>query len=131
MKRVLVIDDDDEVRQTVSGSLKTKGYEVTDVDNAYKALTRMSAQAFDLVVCDLFMPDKDGVETILAIRGSHASTPIILVTGGGQHFPVGGVGLRDLLQSVEFFGVTHFLMKPFKPSQLISLVERALSQNEQ
>ncbi len=129
MHRILVIDDDNEVRQTVSTALSLNGFEVTDVDNGDDAIKVMSSE-FDLVVCDLFMPDTDGVATILAIRKIYAATPIILITGGGRHFPVGGGGLDDLLKSVEFFGVTHFLMKPFRPSQLIELAKRALSPAE-
>jgi DNA-binding NtrC family response regulator len=125
LKKVLVIDDDNAVRQTVSTALTLNGFEVTEFDNGDAAIREMASH-FDLVICDLFMPDTDGVATILAIRKTHPATPIILVTGGGRHFPVGGGGLEDLLKSVEFFGVTHFLMKPFRPSQLIDLVKRAL-----
>lgn len=127
MTHILVIDDEDDVRKTIVSALNFSGFETTDVDNGENAVKKISTQSFGLFVCDLFMPEKDGIATILAIRKSHPTTPIILVTGGGRYFPVGGTGLDELLKSVEFFGVTHFLMKPFKPSQLISLVKQLLN----
>lgn len=131
MAHILVIDDDDDVRKTIVSALNLNSFETTDVDNGDDAVKKISAQSFDLLVCDLFMPEKDGIATILAIRKTHPKTPIILVTGGGRYFPVGGNGLDDLLKNVEFFGVTHFLMKPFRPSQLISLVKRVLDPEAQ
>ncbi len=127
MKRVLVIDDNHEVRRMISSSLELHDYDVTELNSGGDAEDVMASQAFDLVICDLFMPDKDGIETIISIRANYPTLPIILVTGGGRHFPVGGGSLGGLLQSIEFFDVTHFLMKPFWPSQLVSLVQRALS----
>ena len=126
MTRVLVIDDDDDVRKTIVSALNFNGFDTTDVDNCNDAVKTISAQSFDLFVCDLFMPEKDGIVTILAIRKTHPKTPIIVVTGGGRYFPVGGNGLDDLLKNVEYFGVTHFLVKPFRPSQLVSLVKLLL-----
>jgi CheY-like chemotaxis protein len=126
MTRILVIDDDDNVRKTIVSALSLNGFDTTDVNNGDDAVKKISVQSFDLFICDLFMPEKDGIATILAIRKTHPKTPIILVTGGGRYFPVGGSGLGDLLKSIEFFGVTHFLMKPFRPSQLVSLVKLLL-----
>jgi len=131
VKRVLVVDDDSEVRRTISASLASSGFEPTDVGDGDQAMTHLSAQAFDLAICDLFMPGKDGLETILAMRKSQPQMPIILITGGGRHFSPGAGALEDLLQSAEFFGVTHVLMKPFRPSQLISLVKTVLSSDQQ
>ena len=127
MKRVLVVDDDDEIRQIISAALKMQGYDAIDVSNGDEAVRQMSMQSFDLVVCDLFMPDKDGMETMLAIRKTQPLIPIILITGGGRLFWAGGGGLEDLLESAELLGVTLCMMKPFRPSQLISFVKRALS----
>ncbi|TGD60908.1 response regulator [Tabrizicola sp. WMC-M-20] len=127
MKRVLVIDDNNEVRRMISSSLELYNYNVTDINSGDRATEVMSQKIFDLIICDLFMPDKDGIETILSIRKKYSSVPIILITGGGRHFPRGGDDLKNLLLSIEFFDVTHFLMKPFRPSQLVSLVEHALS----
>jgi CheY-like chemotaxis protein len=93
MKRVLVIDDNDEVRRMVSSALEFHSYEVVDISSGDRAVEMMASETVDLVICDLFMPDKDGMETILGIREKHPSVPVILITGGGRHFPVGSGGL--------------------------------------
>ena len=82
---------------------------------------------FDLVITDLFMPEFDGLELILGIREMALDTPVVLMTGGGQHFPLGGEGLNDLTESAELFGASYFLNKPFKKNDLAEIVKKALA----
>ena len=85
-KKILVIDDDDLVRKSVQNILSKAGYNVTCAADADKALKAIKQQEFDLIVSDIRMPGKNGVETIREIRGivsdhSPRDIPIIFITG--------------------------------------------------
>lgn len=84
--KILVIDDDDLVRQSVQKALVTAGYNVTCARGANQAIDEIKKQDFDLIVSDIRMPDKNGVETVREIRKivsrhSPKDIPIIFITG--------------------------------------------------
>ncbi len=125
MKKVLVVDDDDLVRATVSAMLGALSFEVVEAPSGKEALQLVSDAHFDLIVTDLFMPEFDGLELILKIREMASDTPIILMTGGGKYFPSGSEGLDDLTTSAEFFGASFVINKPFRKADLEKIVDQA------
>ena len=80
----------------------------------------------DLLISDLFMPDADGLQLVLDVRGMEPEMPIILMTGGGRHFPRGDSGLDALTDSARMLGVQEIVYKPFHRSDLIAAVGRCL-----
>jgi CheY-like chemotaxis protein len=126
MKKVLVVDDDDLVRPTVSAMLSALNFEVVEAPNGKEALQFVSEADFNLILTDLFMPEFDGLELILKIREGASDTPIILMTGGGKYFPSGSEGLNDLTSSAEFFGASFVINKPFRKAELAEIVDQAL-----
>jgi CheY-like chemotaxis protein len=80
--KILICEDDELYCQIAEAAFASGEHEVVFVANGLQALNRFSATTFDLVVTDLLMPDKDGLEVIRAIRESSAHTPILAMTAG-------------------------------------------------
>ncbi len=124
--RILVIDDDDLLRETVRAMLEGGGHEVILAVHGDDGIRLFQEQPFDLVVCDVFMPQKDGLQTIREIREISPNTPIISMTGSCSR-PSGGAHLDpDFLRMTRGLGATQTLTKPFKAAKLLALVQRCL-----
>ncbi len=82
MTRILVIDDDGQVRSMLSRRLKNAGYEVDDAPNGLIGIERVRQGAFDVVIADLYMPEKEGIETIIELRRDYPDEKIIAISGG-------------------------------------------------
>src|SRR5579883_3282637 len=98
MARVLIIDDDKATRDLVARILLRAGHQVTQAGNGREGLERLSLSDPEIVVTDVFMPDKDGVETIIALKKERPTVKIIAMSGGGR------VGNLDFLQVAERMG---------------------------
>jgi DNA-binding response OmpR family regulator len=122
--RVLVIDDDDALREVISDSLESQGYEVTQAINGRKGVDFLDGTPVDLVITDIIMPEQEGVETILEIRKRFPDLKIIAMSGGTRF------GTMDYLEVAEKLGAADTLVKPFRQHQLLSVVRSALGQVE-
>ena len=126
MARILVIDDDEMVSATIAQMLTGAGYEVALSNGGEDGCRQCHSTQFDLVICDVFMPGKDGIETVRELRASALKVPIICVTGGGSHRDVTGADADDVLGMLRLFGATQTLTKPFQSSELLATVEACL-----
>jgi CheY-like chemotaxis protein len=124
LARILLIDDDELVRATLSAALRAHGYETDLAGDGRDVMSRFQEGHFDLLVTDLIMPGQDGLDTIAQVRRAHPDLPIIAISGGGRHTN------RDFLQVAEALGATRTLNKPFVPSQLVGLVRELLGESE-
>lgn len=120
--RILVIDDEELILRTLKGALEAAGYSVVTAPDGEQGLARFRAEDFDLVVTDIIMPQMEGIETIREIRRIAPDVPIIAASGGGQ------LGRERLLGMCEALGATASIAKPFRPRDLIALIERHLPQ---
>lgn len=127
MKTAIVVDDDDLVRRTVCFMLSALDFDVTEAPSGKNALRVLSESKFDLVITDLFMPEFDGLELILEIKKMALDTPVVLMTGGGKHFPPDSERLNALTESAMLFGASHIIQKPFKKDDLAAIVKKALA----
>lgn len=121
MARLLLIDDDSLVRQTLQLALARAGHAVFAAENGREGLAVLDREAVDLVITDIIMPEGEGIETILEIRRRAPAIPIIAISGGGR------TGHLDFLGIAQMFGATSVLAKPFTPAVLIASVERCLA----
>ncbi len=80
MKKILVVDDEENIRQLYKEELEDMGYEVTAVDDGIKALEVLATKHFDLVTLDMRMPDMDGIETLRKMKEKDSSLPVIICT---------------------------------------------------
>ena len=125
MARILVIDDDELVRGTVQAMLQSDGHEAVLAVDGDDGIRQFRRQLFDLVLCDVFMPQKEGLATVREIRQLSAGIPIISMTGS---VPANDGGLLDpdFLRMSSALGATRTLAKPFRPRELLALVKECL-----
>jgi DNA-binding response OmpR family regulator len=119
-KSVLVVDDDSAMRELVCAILSLEGFEVSLADGNDAALDAIDARPFDLVITDLLMPGRSGLETISGIRGRDAALPILAISGGGR------VGASESLHTARCLGANATLAKPFGHRDLLSRVSSLL-----
>jgi len=112
MARILVVDDDEVIRASIARMLTCEGHEVAVAKDGKDGCLQCYRTQFDLVICDLFMPDKDGIETIRELRASALKIPIICLTGGGSYRDVTGVDSGDLSSMIRAFGATQTIANP-------------------
>ena len=118
---ILVIDDDAQMRTTLTAMLDEEGYDVLTADNGNRALTLLKEVPVDLVITDILMPEKGGVETIIELTQAYPALPIIAMSGGGR------TGNMDFLDIVTKVGTKATLTKPIDLDTLLDTVARVLS----
>src|SRR2546423_7440776 len=121
MARILVVDDDALLRGAIRVVLESAGYEVIEAADGDAGLRLHREQGADLVLVDLFMPGRDGLEVIQAVRAEVPDAKIIAMSGGSN--------LKlDLLDAAAAFGASRTLWKPFAPSVLLSTVREQFAE---
>jgi len=119
-RRILVVDDDASIRRTLSILLTKAGYEVTQASDGSEAVRLWRDRGGDLVITDLHMPEKDGIETIVELLSHTPGIRIIAMSGGGQ------TKRLDLLGNVALLGSILTIEKPFTLAEMMTTVSRAL-----
>lgn len=118
--RILIVDDDPAIRHTVQIALSRAGYEVVAAKDGGEAMERWREQPAHLVITDLHMPDKNGLEIILELRALSPATPVVAMSDGGR------TRQHELLQDAEKLGAVRTLEKPFRLEELLILVKQEL-----
>jgi CheY-like chemotaxis protein len=120
MSAILVIDDDSPMREVVGEMLRLEGHVVSMAENGREAIPLLTRHRFDLVITDLIMPEKEGIETISEIRRTDKHIPIVAISGGGR------LGPGDYLQTARYIGADATLAKPFARQELLATIEALL-----
>src|SRR5262249_39258174 len=120
MATILVIDDEHGVREFIRRTLEGAGYQVTEADNGERGLACFRESPADLVITDILMPRKEGIETIREWRGLSPNVKIVGIPGGGD------TGFMDFLQAAQAMGANDVLHKPFRGKDLLERVETLL-----
>ena len=121
MARILLIDDEEIARYAVRQVLETGGHEVTEAENGNEGIALQKAQPFDLIVTDIIMPEKEGVETIIELKRDYPALPVIAISGGGR------IRNQDFLALAKRYGADEFLAKPFSEEELLQCVDACLA----
>lgn len=121
MASVLVIDDEDLVRFTVSLVLTRAGHQVSTARNGREGIEAQCAAPFDLVITDIIMPEMEGLETVTTLRQRHPHLAIIAMSGGGR------TRNMDYLKMSRVMGAGQTLAKPFSDEELLAVVDTALA----
>ena len=118
-KTILVVDDSVSIRQIVSYTLKIAGYEVIEGADGADALAKLAGQKVHLIICDVNMPNMDGISFVKEIKKSadHKSVPIIMLTTESQE--------KKKLQGLVA-GAKAWVVKPFLPDQMLSAVSKLI-----
>jgi CheY-like chemotaxis protein len=129
MCHVLVIDDSDGIRTTLKAMLESAGHNVAVAFDGVDGLRQFWRQSFDLVISDIVMPRKDGLEMIRELRQITNDVPIIVMSGGLQTANRGRqCDIDDLLYVAEDLGATRTISKPFSRSDLLAVVGECLGE---
>ena len=119
-KSILVIDDEQLIRLQIRNALELEGFTVHEAANGNEGLARIAESVPDVVITDILMPDKEGIETILELRRTHPKIRIIAISGGGR------TGNKDFLRTAKHLGADRTLAKPFGLAELLRLVREML-----
>jgi DNA-binding response OmpR family regulator len=117
---ILVIDDDEAVPYAIRRAFREEGFTVALAADGQEGLELLEGVSPDLVITDLIMPEKEGLETIREMRKRRPDLPIIAISGGGRL-----VG-SDFLDVARRLGADETIVKPFEPEQLIEAANRQL-----
>lgn len=120
MPSILIIDDDDSLCDALRRNLHKEGYTIMEASEGRGGLKQLERSPVDLILLDMFMPDKDGLETIGELRRTHPGIRIIAMSGGGFN------GTVDVLHVAKKLGVRRTLAKPFTREQLLDAVRAEL-----
>lgn len=115
--RVLIVDDEPQIRTVVRAILETAHYDIDEVDDGARAMARVAQWEPQLVITDLVMPDQEGMGLIRQLRQAHPELKIIAMSGarGGAYLPV-----------AKTMGANATLAKPFDPATLLASVRHVL-----
>jgi CheY-like chemotaxis protein len=122
MARILVIDDEELVRASIQITLESDGHEVVLADDGRTGIARQSERPFDLIITDIVMPNKEGMETIIELRQEYRDPKIIAISGGARSRNA------DYLTAAKNLGATATLAKPFSNDELLQCVAECLDQ---
>lgn len=121
MARILVIDDDEDVRRSIRRHLETDGHDVVEAADGRSGMRIFLEAPADLVVTDLFMPEQEGLETIRQLKQSFKDARILVVTGAAPG------GVFDFRTHATLLGAQRALSKPFTREELLAAVRDILA----
>jgi CheY-like chemotaxis protein len=130
MPRILLIDDDDMVRDTVQAMLRNAGHQVTVAADGLEGLSQVRQHPFDLVLCDVFMPGLDGIATLSEVKRLDDRLPVVIMSAGAPRGArIGRQENADYMALARSLGATRTIEKPFKSDQLATLVNQVLAES--
>ncbi|HOS38985.1 MAG TPA: response regulator [Spirochaetota bacterium] len=121
-KTIMIVDDAASVRQSVGATLQTAGYEVLEATDGRDALGKIASRAVDMFICDVNMPNMDGVTFLSTVKSdaayaSHRFAPFIMLTTESG---------ADMKTRGKEAGAKAWIVKPFQPQQLLDAVKKLL-----
>lgn len=120
MALILIIDDDDQFRRMLRQMLEHAGYEVAAASDGEDGIRLNRERPADLVITDLIMPEKEGLQTITELRRDFPESKIIAVSGGGR------IDAKSYLDLAKKFGAVRTFAKPVEKEELLSGIEEVL-----
>jgi DNA-binding response OmpR family regulator len=122
--QVLLVEDNAELQNYMAELLRTAGFEVARAAHGEEAIQTLQKGVYNLIILDLFMPEKDGFETLTELRRILPRPKVLAISGGGRF------SVEDTLAVAVRLGADDTLAKPFTPGQLLSAVRELLPERE-
>ena len=120
MSLILVIDDDDQIREMLRRMLERDGHEVVEAADGDEGISLYRERRADLIILDIVMPKKEGIETIMDLRIEFPDVKIIAISGGGS------IGPETYLDIAKGFGAMRVFTKPFEIKELLAAIRELL-----
>jgi len=121
LARIIIVDDDTPFREMLTEVLINEGHEILDASDGNIGMEVLILNPVDVAIVDIIMPNRDGIATIRDIKNLFPKTKIIAISGAAQNMDEGNFKIAKTI------GAHHSLPKPFRPSELISLIEKLLN----
>ena len=120
MANILLVDDEEQLRSILRIVLESAGHDVEEAGNGKEAVESYRSRPADLLVTDIVMPEKEGIETIIQLRESYPEVKVIAMSGGGR------TGDQNYLELAKKLGANQVLAKPFSNSEFLNAVNLVL-----
>lgn len=121
MSKILIIDDEPYILLMLKKMLEKAGYEVDLASNGRQGLELFQKDSADMVITDIIMPDKEGLEIIMEMKQTHPDLKIIAISGGGRISP------ESYLECAKHFGAARVFQKPFRQKELMLAVRELMA----
>ena len=121
MPSILVVDDEDQLRQLIREILEQAGYHVTEARDGKEAVLQYRLAPTDVVIMDILMPEQDGLETTATLRREFPNVKVIAITGSSEM-----IGILNFLDVAKMLGAHRALQKPFEMKALLETVQAEL-----
>ncbi len=115
MVKVLLVDDDENVRYSLKRLLTRAGHDVTEAENGKKALAQMTSE-IQIVVTDIVMPDMEGIGLLQELKKAYPDLPVVVISGGGR------MGAKGYLETANVLGADATFMKPLDESAFLTSI---------
>jgi CheY-like chemotaxis protein len=119
MPRILVVDDDQNLRTAIRRMLEPEGFEIEEASDGRNAMRAFRARPADLVLCDVFMPETDGLEVLRELAREFSGACVVAMSGGFR-------GTMNLLPMAQGLGAAAVLYKPFERAEILTVVRQSL-----
>jgi DNA-binding NtrC family response regulator len=123
MARILLVEDDARMRETLSMTMRRKGHTVTTADSGVRGMEKFTHGRFDVVVTDIIMPDMDGIEMTIEMLRAMPNAKILVISGGGSTRNL------DFMNAALKCGATAALEKPVRLAEFYEVLGRCLSEH--
>lgn len=123
MRTILVIDDDPIMRETIRDILQVEEYNVVLASNGKEGMAHLEVLEIDMILTDVLMPEKDGIEVIMEAKRKYPNIKILAISGGGF------ISARNYLKMARDLGANASVMKPFDIDDLLQNVNKLLCDN--
>lgn len=121
MAKILLVDDDEGMRRWTSHYLNVSGHDTITAPDGQPGIELARQFKFDLVITDIIMPNKEGLETIMELKKEHPHLPILAISGGGH------MSSKNLLEMALSLGAVATLQKPFTGEKLLEMISQTLT----
>ncbi len=122
MKRILVVDDEENARIALSMILRRDGYDVASVGNGFEALNYLRGREVELIITDINMPEMNGLVFLRELNRSHPASNVIMITAYGE--------VESYVEAMSL-GAFEYINKPVKMEELNKIISRIFNKNEQ
>lgn len=121
MAKIIVIDDEPYILLMLKKMLEKEGHQVEMATNGVEGIDLYHKNGADLIITDIVMPEKEGLETIINLKTENPSLKVIAISGGGR------VDSREYLHSAQLLGAERIFQKPFKKDEIVTAVNELLA----
>ncbi len=125
MAKILIVDDDKNYRSAIGRMLRKMHHDVVEAENGRDAISSYKKSVIDIVITDILMPEKDGIELIMELKKEFRDVKIIAITGGIAKYN----NSVNMLDQAKFLGACRVIEKPFENEELTAAVNEILEGN--